>query len=255
MPSFTATPARLVITGGAATFIPARFSATPARIRVVGGTAGFTIGDGQSLSAATPKLDRAQRQLPIGEVRNGMVYLTVQEQNRQQKILEAVEAAFAAIDTRDDNQDSVLAKLDAAYNLATAANDSVAQVEARINISASYPNPPGVLTASSDGQITIAAHDRAYADGTSVSVNAGSVGGFAPGESVTVYYVDAARAGGAVTYQGSAAPVAQTGNTHVIGAVLIPAVGEVPAAGSGVPAPGYISPEQAEAYELYNPVT
>ena len=101
----------------------------------------------------------------------------------------------------------------------------------------------GLLTANSDGVVSISAHSRVYTTGsteTSVTVNAGSVSGFAPGAFVRVFYNDAARVGGAVAYQGTTAEVTQTGDTHVIGGVLIPEVGSPPATGEGTTPPGYV---------------
>lgn len=246
MPSVTATPAQLVITGGAAATIPARFSATGARLVITGGTAVLGPGTGADLSVTTPELNRAQRQVPIGEVRGGMVYLTAQEQLRQQRMLEAIEAAFVALTTQVGDNTALLSQIQIASNLAQAANDNATTTTAAVSLAGSFINPVGVLTASNDGSITIAAHTRIYGGGTSVSVDGGSVSGFAPGNYVSVYYADAARVGGAVTYLGTTNAVSQSGNIHVVGQVAIPAVGETSTSGTGPTAPGYTPPDPFE---------
>lgn len=103
----------------------------------------------------------------------------------------------------------------------------------------SYPDPGNVLTAGAGGGISIAAHTRVYGDGNRVPVNAGFVSGYAPGDYVTVYYVDAARTGGAVTYQATTGLVAQKDATHIVGQATIPQAGEPDAGGTAPSPPGY----------------
>lgn len=207
-----------------------------------------------SSAVAVPKLDRAADILPIGEVRNGKIYYTVKEQLRQQRVLEAIEEAFTATNAKVDDNTAILARLTAAEELAQAANDNAAAVSIADALKSSYPSPAGILSASSDGTITIAAHARIYGDGVSVSVDAGTVTGVATGGSQSVYYPDAAREGGVVAYEATPDNVAQSGNIHVLGRIAIPFLGEPPSSGSTVPAPGVIDPDDAELYKSFNPL-
>jgi hypothetical protein len=238
VPSFTATPATLAIEGGNATFEPARFSATSARLSIVPGSATFSVGSDSALSVTTPTLDRLTR---FDEILEGTGPST-RFQLIWQQTMEAIEDAFAALTTQVGDNTSVIARLVAAENLAAAANDNAVSTSNELALANSYINPVGVLTASSAGVVTIEAHERVY--GTSpVAVNGGSVSGFAPGAAVTVYYADLARSGGAVTFQGSTSAISQTGGTHIVGQVTIPAVGQPDEAGSGPTAPGWKFPD------------
>lgn len=243
------TPAQLAWTGGTVLDEPAFDFVSPAILRWTGVSVTESGGVSTALSVTAPTLDRLHRAIDKAEGETDKQF-----QRRQliwQQTMEAIEAAFAALSTQVGDNTTVIARLLAAEALASAANDNAAAVTALVNIADSYPDPPGVLTASNDGTIAIAAHSRVYADGTRVAVNAGNVAGFANGANVTVYYVDAAREGGAVAYQGTTSPVAQAVNTHVVGVATIPAVGEVPAQGVGVQAPGVMTDEQAQALGAY----
>lgn len=239
MPSFTATPASLLIEGGAATFEPARFTATAARLSIVAGSATFSVGSDTALSVTSPILDRLTR---FDDLLEGTGPST-RFQLIWQQTMEAIEAAFAALTTQVADNTSVIARLVAAENLAAAANDNAVSTSNELALANSYVNPVGVLTASSAGVVTIAAHERIYGSGSSVSVNGGSISGFAPGAAVSVYYADSARTGGAVTYQGTTSAISQTDGTHIVGQVVIPAVGLPDEAGSGPTAPGWKFPD------------
>lgn len=99
------------------------------------------------------------------------------------------------------------------------------------------------LTATDAGAnvtITISAHDRVYGNGTTVAVNDGSLTGLAYSTTYFIYYDQASRAGGAVTYLSttSETTAAQTGDRHLIGRVLTPAAAATPTTGNRVRAPG-----------------
>jgi hypothetical protein len=181
-------------------------------------------------------LDRLQRQgtyfMPNGNP-------TTQMQLHWQRTMEAIEAAFAGLTGQVTDLSAIVAQIQAANDLAAAANATATATKASIDIANSYTNPTGVVSAANDGTVTVEAHSRVYGDGSSVSVNSGSVSGFTSGAYVTVFYDDAARSGGAVTYQGTTAAVAQTSNRHIVGQVTVPAAGNPPATGTSPPAPGY----------------
>lgn len=246
MPNFSPTVAVLEISGGSTSFIPPRFSPGAAILHLSGGTPSWSVG--AATSVTTPDLARLKRQLSYFD-KNG--FPTVQMQLHWQSTMEAIETAFAALTTDVDDLASIVARLSATEAQAASAVTTAQATESRVSLSDSYTNPTGVLTASSAGVVTIAAHSRVYGDGSSVSVNSGSVSGFASGQSVTVYYVDAGRAGGAVTYQGTTNAVAQSGNTHVVGTVIVPAAGAADATGIGTQAPGVPYSEEFERYREY----
>lgn len=242
MPSFAADPARLAFTGGETSFSPKRFSATRARLSFTGGQAIFAVGGATALSVTVPKLNRlhAREQMtnPDGTPTQRQMAMT-------QETAERIEEAFRALTTQVNDNTQLLNQVLAAQNLARAANDNVVAVDRRTSLAQSYTDPVDILTAASDGTVTIAAHERVYFDAarTRISVDGGTVTG--QSGYVTIYYVDAARLGGAVAYVGTSNPIAQEGNTHIAGSVEIPASGTN--TGGGVTAPGYTTPPPTSA--------
>jgi hypothetical protein len=116
---------------------------------------------------------------------------------------------------------------------------------AMTNLATSHTSPAAVITTSSTGSvgtITIAAHSRVYADGTTVSVSGGSITGLGVPATYYIYYDDAARAGGSVTYQTTTNPstASQTGNRHYVGdAAFGSTAGTGSGGGSGGAGPPY----------------
>jgi hypothetical protein len=228
MPSFPYTPGALTLTGGTFNPEPIRFTYTPGALTL----SGASIGAGPGLGATDgEKLARLMRQQSYFD-EGGRP--TSQMQIHWQRTMERIEQRFTDIE-------SVLAQVQAAQTMAAAAQQSVLVVEAKVDLANSYTDPvAGLLTGSSAGVVTIASHSRVYGDGTTVAVTGGSVSGFTSGQFVRVYYVDAARAGGAVTYLGTTSEVIQQGDTHVVGGVTIPVMGEADATGAGTVPPGYV---------------
>lgn len=227
MPSFDYTPGALVLAGATFNPEPIRFSYTAGRLALAGGS--YDIGIGASTDDRLPRLRRQVSYFEDGGTP------TKQMQQHWQTFAERIEARFAALEAALDAQ----AMAAAAQQTALATSNELALVN-------SYIDPVGAGSASSAGTVTITAHTRRYGNGTSVSVNSGSVTGFSPGQYVTVYYVDAARAGGAVTYQGTTSAVSQTGSTHIVWQGAIPSAGAADAPGSGPTAPGYTPPDSTD---------
>ena len=138
----------------------------------------------------------------------------------------------------------------AASDASTAASDAQAATDAastEASIVSSYVTGfvGSVLVADSAGDITIEEHTRTYGDpllNPSVVVLGDTVvSGAVPTDVVRVYYNQSSRAGGAVTYLYTvdpATPPVQSGSTHSVGAVTIPAAGVV--GGKWVTSPGYV---------------
>ena len=132
-----------------------------------------------------------------------------------------------------------------AQTAATTANNVATTVTAANAIATSYVT--GLTLMASDAgtnvTVTISAHTRVYGDGTSVAVNSGTVTGRPYSTTQRIYYDDAGRAGGAVTYQATtvATVAAQTGSRHSVGAVITPASAGSPVNGKAVDPPGYAS--------------
>lgn len=132
---------------------------------------------------------------------------------------------------------------------AAAANAAAAGLTSEQSLTNSGPvnYAAPLLSADSLGNVTIANHDRQYGDQTlnpTVSVIGDVLAtGAVPGDVVRPYYVDPTRAGGAVSYlftiNDDTAPV-QSGDTHALGAVEIPAVGTQD--GNPVRQPGQVAP-------------
>lgn len=149
------------------------------------------------------------------------------------------------IDALADLDAAIIAAQDAADN-ANAAADAVTSESSLVNSYVSNFVAP-IISADNTGVVTIANHDRVYGDSVldpTVAVTGNTVAtGQAAGTIVRIYYNDPTRAGGAVTYLFTvdpASPPVQGGNTHVIGAVEIPAAGSVD--GGYVRPPGYTGP-------------
>lgn len=211
-----------------------------------GGDVGSGPGTALNDNVTTPKLDTQKRQIPIVEVRGDKGYVTTQEQLRQQSYKEAIEKAFAALTQRVADNETLLRQIQAAQASADAAQSTASDTRDKQDLADSYTNPTAVASYANTGTITISTHSRVYpVSGTTVSVNGGSVSGFAEGDYVTVYYVDAGRNGGAVTYIGTTNAVAQTDGKHIVAQGRIPEAGNPPASGGGPTGPGYtpINPE------------
>lgn len=172
------------------------------------------------------------------------------------QFLRIVNGAFAAIETAFNGLEGAVVAIAAAQAAAAAANaaavaaqtaaDDANAVAEEITASDSLSKSwienftPPVVSADNTGLVTIADHDRHYGNGDIVSVDSDTLAtGEAVGTVVYVFYVDAAREGGAVTYQYSTteADAAQVGDTHNVGAVEIPAAGT--ASGGYARPPGY----------------
>jgi len=162
-----------------------------------------------------------------------------------QRIVQVVNAIVDVLDIQEQLQAAVTAAQEAAQDARDAADNAQAQADATKREAAlvsSYIDPDGVVSATPT-VVSIAAHTRYYADGTSVAVNAGTGEATAEAEVDYVSYEDPMRAGGAVTYIISTTPPVQTGETHVVGAVQIPATG-TNEGGSGPQRPGQVYPNK-----------
>ena len=222
---------------------------TPLGLHIAGGFVLNSLGTGSALS----QLDLAQ----LGRLDRAILakgFDSIEFQLRWQRLCEAIESAVNATNAQVNSNTAIIAALQAASAIAQAANDNASSVDTRTSIEGSYSDPTKVLTASGDGTITIAAHTRRYTDGTSASVSAGSVSGLTNETVYTVFYSDAAREGGVVTYQTSQFAVAQSGSVHVVGMVTIPASGQPANTGSSPAAPGVPPPTSDEpSVDYYEP--
>lgn len=148
----------------------------------------------------------------------------------------AADTAIAAAAVAQDAANTA----DSSAGAAAAAAAATAAEAALVN---SYIDPNAVLTGNTT-TITVASHTRVYADGTSVAVTGTTIpvsGGVAPYVDY-VSYVDAARAGGAVTFTASQNQPTQGMDVHVVGAITVPAAG-TSNGGSGPRRPGDVFPE------------
>lgn len=248
-----ATPTQISIAGATAITVPARFTATAARIFVTGQTATLGPGTGTSLAVTAPTLDRLRRFDVL--VQNEQV--SPRFQLIWQRTMEAIEDAFTALSTQVADNSALLNRIAIAQDLAQTAATTARTVNEAGALEKSYTdNPANPLSASNTGVITVAAHERVYVYAgveEAVSVNSGTVSGLTNEAKYWVYYQDSARVGGAVTYHATTNAVAQTGSVNVVGTITIPAVGAVDATGTSPPAPGAIDPADADFYESLNP--
>lgn len=194
------------------------------------------------MARAPIRVATLQQSLPIvdGQGRPTVAFVTLINNNTGNVV-----ASLNAIASLPQIQEA-LQNLDQATQAALDAADQAQQqtdaTKREAALQGSYIDPASVLTASPT-TITIAAHTRRYADGTSVAVNGGSVAATAQGDTDYVSYSDPLRNGGTVSYVVSTAAPTQTGSTHVVGAVTIPTTG-TQQGGDGPRQPGYVTPRQ-----------
>lgn len=113
-----------------------------------------------------------------------------------------------------------------------------------VEVSSSWPSGLTITGVASSASITISAHTREYPSGAK-SMQAGTVTGQTYGATVYVYFDDATRNGGLVTYAAtssyeSAFPTATYPNRHFVGKVTMPAnAGASNTTGTPARPPGY----------------
>ena len=157
----------------------------------------------------------------------------------QEGLQDATIAALAAV-----NAAVVVVEAAAASASADAATAQSAAAGANSVASLTNSGVTGVTITATDAganvTVTISAHTRVYGDGTSVAVNAGSVLALAYSTLFYIYYDQASRLGGAVTYLAttSVLTAAQTGNRHLVGKVTTPAAAAPATVGNEVQVPG-----------------
>ena len=148
-------------------------------------------------------------------------------------------AAIAAAQAAADAANAAAAAADTAATNAQTAADGAAATAALSSSGVTGVTITGT-DAGANATVSITAHTRVYGDGTSVSVNAGSVTGLAYSTLYYIYYDQASRAGGAVTYVAttSQTTAAQTGDRHLVGQVTTPAAAAPDTGGDYVGPPG-----------------
>ena len=155
----------------------------------------------------------------------------------------AAQAAADAANAAAAAADAAAANADAA---AVAAQGTADQVLAESSLANSFTTGLTITATDVGANVTIAmsAHNRVYGDGTTVAVNAGNITGLAYLTAYFIYYDQASRLGGAVTYQASTA-VQGNGtapNRHFVGAVTTPVAAAPPETGNPVRPPGFAEP-------------
>lgn len=184
-------------------------------------------------------LPRLQRTVPIVDG-NGLPTLAFQRW--WQTFAESIEEAFNGLEANVTAIAAAQAAANAANAAAATANAAAANITNEAILTNSYVTGLTLTAtdAGSSASISISAHTRVYGDASSVSVNSGSLTGLAYSTTYYVYYDQASRLGGAVTYASttSQATAAQTGNRHFVGAVKTPAAAGGPSTGYGVSPPG-----------------
>lgn len=164
------------------------------------------------------------------------------QEGTQDDLLAAVIAAQTAADDAQTAADTAQAAAVIADTAADAAQTSADGANSVASLTSS-----GVtgctITATDAGAnvtVTISAHTRVYGDGTSVAVNGGSVTALPYSTDEFIYYDQASRLGGAVTYAATTSDTtaAQTGDRHLVGMVSTPAAAAPPEIGDNVRVPG-----------------
>lgn len=156
--------------------------------------------------------------------------------------IESEVGALAAADAANAAAAAANAAAATANAAATTAQTTADAITTEANLVNSYVTglTLGATDAGASASISISAHTRVYGDGTSVSVNSGNLTGLSYSTAYYIYYDQASRAGGAVTYASTttAATSAQTGDRHFVGVITTPAAAAGPTSGYGVSPPG-----------------
>lgn len=187
------------------------------------------------------KLPRLRRELKIVS-KEGTPDLSFQQW--WDRLATQIESSINNIQAAIDAANLAQAAADTAQAAADAAADAADDAAAVAKLTGSGIDGASPLTATdagSDATISIASHTRAYSDGTSVSVNSGSVTGLAYSTTYYIYYDDSSFAGGAVTYLSTTdqATATQTGARHLVGGITTPAAAAGDTNGGSPEAPGF----------------
>lgn len=158
----------------------------------------------------------------------------------QDSIIDLQAATVAA----QDAADTANAAAATATTAASTAQSTADAIAAENNLVNSYVDgTPPILTATDAGAsatITIANHTRVYGDSSTLAITGASLTGKSYSTTYFVYYVDATRVDTTpsflTTTDGTVA--AQTGDTHLVGAVTTPAAAAPDTSGDYVAPPG-----------------
>lgn len=243
MPDIDVTTATLTITGGEVALYPYYLTHEAAALVISGGDVTLTTsytGGIDDISGDLMRLD-VWRSVVDGDGKPVPFFVA-----DWQRTMERIEAQFLSQGQAIAAIEAANAAASQAQAAASSANDAAAAVTASNALQGSFVTPDSVLSATSAGAtstITIAAHSRVYVDGVTVAVNGGSVTGLNQQTTYRIYYDDAERAGGAVTYFAttSADEAAQIGNRHSVGAITTPSVTTGSSTGNTTRPPGYVS--------------
>lgn len=143
--------------------------------------------------------------------------------------------------------DSIATDIETVTDLAEQAGENLSAQSKEISLRDSFVSgfTPPIITANATGQVTISNHNREYGDSVlnpTVSVTGDIIDSLEAGDNVLrFFYTDENRVGGDVVYQYTvdpAPPPVQTGNTHVVGTVRIPLVGDRD--GNYIRPPGFV---------------
>jgi hypothetical protein len=127
VPSFSPGTAELEIEGGDVGISPFRFTPGGVMLHVVGGTAAFAIGSAPSAERVTvPSLDYLMAGEPIVNPDGSP---SARFQYIWQEMVDRLIATFTAIDIRDTDQESILARLTATEAKAAAAQEQAAAAQ------------------------------------------------------------------------------------------------------------------------------
>jgi hypothetical protein len=189
---------------------------------------------------------RLDRLLRFEKVANADGTVDADFQAKWQTVMENIESSVNAVIDAQNAADAANAAA-AAADAAAAAADAAAASAQTASALATSGTSGLTITATDAGAnvtITISAHTRVYGDGTSVAVTGGSITALAYSTAYYIYYDQASRAGGAVTYLTTTvqATAAQTGDRHSLGSVTTPAAAAGPVTGNRNLPPGVIEP-------------
>lgn len=205
----------------------------------------------------TLKLPRLSSNIPIFDRATGLPTLAfvrfwdevatrIETETGALAAAEAANAAALAADAAAASANAAAAVADAAASSAQTTADTVT-AQASLNNSFATGMTLTATDAGANATITISGHTRYYGDGSNVSVTGSSVTGLSYSTKYYVYYDQASRAGGAVTYaatstNATAFPTAGNPDRHYVGAVTTPAAAAGPNTGAPAVPPNFDPP-------------
>lgn len=197
------------------------------------------------LNVASPIVDVAGRPQPafVQSFNNSISNIEAQVTSLEELITEVV-AANGLVTAAQGSADTAQAAATQAQQYVATTQAQVTQTALLVALMGSFTSPQNVVTAVANGTnavITVAPHERRYANGSVVAVAGGSITGLALSTAYSVFYSDSAHVGGTVSFGASTSrqDAAQIAGVHSCGQITTPGANGT-SSGAGWAGPGLL---------------